>query len=240
MLIRTGVFLPIEIRWVWMPTIWMIGGEDEKEERNMAGTEAHTSAFSCNPSLLSTTVADLHAARQGDPSDPTPSWFTPTRYVCVIGVARGRKSTHGRARRANFRLSESGFRGEIAMAFGDLLKTLWAPGVTVLPPRTFKSKLAHFAPQFSGFNQHDSQGKWVYDESYPLYSAFTFPFIDEGFNCEANGILDKDYMKWRWKPQDCYIPRFNATNMLDITKEKGNYCFIFVDYKCTVDQILIN
>ncbi|KAI3704209.1 hypothetical protein L1987_74424 [Smallanthus sonchifolius] len=47
--------------------------------------------------------------------------------------------------------------GEIAMAFGDLLKTLWAPGATSVSPRLFKSKLAHFAPQFSGFNQHDSQ-----------------------------------------------------------------------------------
>lgn len=26
-----------------------------------------------------------------------------------------------------------------------------------MSPRTFKSKLACFAPQFSGFNQHDSQ-----------------------------------------------------------------------------------
>ncbi|CAH1436150.1 unnamed protein product [Lactuca virosa] len=50
-----------------------------------------------------------------------------------------------------------GMNGEIAMAFGDLLKTLWAPGATAVPPRTFKSKLAHFAPQFCGFNQHDSQ-----------------------------------------------------------------------------------
>ncbi|KAK1421572.1 hypothetical protein QVD17_24015 [Tagetes erecta] len=50
-----------------------------------------------------------------------------------------------------------GMNGEIAMAFGDLLKTLWAPGATAVPPRLFKSKLAHFAPQFSGFNQHDSQ-----------------------------------------------------------------------------------
>nr|XP_043634427.1 ubiquitin carboxyl-terminal hydrolase 8 [Erigeron canadensis] len=50
-----------------------------------------------------------------------------------------------------------GMNGEIAMAFGDLLKTLWAPGASAVPPRTFKSKLSHFAPQFSGFNQHDSQ-----------------------------------------------------------------------------------
>jgi len=49
------------------------------------------------------------------------------------------------------------FQGEIALAFGDLLRRLWAPGATPVAPRTFKSKLARFAPQFSGFNQHDSQ-----------------------------------------------------------------------------------
>ncbi|GFP89454.1 ubiquitin carboxyl-terminal hydrolase 8 [Phtheirospermum japonicum] len=50
-----------------------------------------------------------------------------------------------------------GMKGEIASAFGDLMKKLWAPGASPLAPRTFKLKLAHFAPQFSGFNQHDSQ-----------------------------------------------------------------------------------
>ncbi|GAA0154175.1 cysteine protease [Lithospermum erythrorhizon] len=50
-----------------------------------------------------------------------------------------------------------GMNGEIASAFGDLLKKLWAPGASPVAPRTFKLKLAHFAPQFSGYNQHDSQ-----------------------------------------------------------------------------------
>ncbi|KAL5574572.1 hypothetical protein UlMin_016271 [Ulmus minor] len=50
-----------------------------------------------------------------------------------------------------------GMDGEIALAFGDLLRKLWAPGATPVAPRVFKSKLARFAPQFSGFNQHDSQ-----------------------------------------------------------------------------------
>ncbi|KAL6966699.1 Ubiquitin carboxyl-terminal hydrolase 8 [Sarracenia purpurea var. burkii] len=50
-----------------------------------------------------------------------------------------------------------GMDGEIALAFGDLLRNLWAPGATPVTPRIFKSKLARFAPQFSGFNQHDSQ-----------------------------------------------------------------------------------
>ncbi|KAK7258667.1 hypothetical protein RIF29_24249 [Crotalaria pallida] len=50
-----------------------------------------------------------------------------------------------------------GMDGEIALAFGDLLRKLWAPGASPVPPRIFKSKLARFAPQFSGFNQHDSR-----------------------------------------------------------------------------------
>jgi hypothetical protein len=31
------------------------------------------------------------------------------------------------------------------------------PGARPVAPRIFKSKLANFAPQFSGYNQHDSQ-----------------------------------------------------------------------------------
>lgn len=43
------------------------------------------------------------------------------------------------------------------MAFGDLLRKLWGPGRTSVSPRPFKAKLARFAPQFGGYNQHDSQ-----------------------------------------------------------------------------------
>lgn len=52
-----------------------------------------------------------------------------------------------------------------------------------------------------------TKGKWVFDENYPLYTNASCPFIDEGFNCQTNGRLDKDYMKWRWQPQDCDVPR---------------------------------
>ncbi|EXB28585.1 hypothetical protein L484_009744 [Morus notabilis] len=123
-----------------------------------------------------------------------------------------------------------------------------------------------------------TRGRWVYEESYPLYTNASCPFIDEGFNCQGNGRPDKGYMKLRWQPQDCDIPRFNATKMLElmrgkrlvfvgdsinrnqwesmlcmlmgaikdpkkvyethgrrITKDKGQYSFRFVDYKCTVE-----
>lgn len=48
-------------------------------------------------------------------------------------------------------------QGELVVAFGDLLRKLWSPGGMPVAPSLFKSKLSIFAPQFSGFNQHDSQ-----------------------------------------------------------------------------------
>lgn len=43
------------------------------------------------------------------------------------------------------------------MAFGDLLRNLCTVDRSPVVPHVFKGKLARFAPQFSGFNQHDSQ-----------------------------------------------------------------------------------
>ncbi|XP_031494374.1 ubiquitin carboxyl-terminal hydrolase 9-like isoform X1 [Nymphaea colorata] len=50
-----------------------------------------------------------------------------------------------------------GMNGELALAFGELLRKLWSSCQTPIAPRAFKARLAHFAPQFSGYNQHDSQ-----------------------------------------------------------------------------------
>ncbi|XP_020426063.1 protein trichome birefringence-like 6 [Prunus persica] len=65
-----------------------------------------------------------------------------------------------------------------------------------------------------------TRGRWVYDKSYPLYTNRSCPFIFEGFDCQGNGRSDKDYMRWRWQPQDCDIPRFNAKKMLELLRGK--------------------
>ncbi|RXI02531.1 hypothetical protein DVH24_002609 [Malus domestica] len=65
-----------------------------------------------------------------------------------------------------------------------------------------------------------TRGRWVYDESYPLYTRRSCPFIYEGFDCQGSGRLDKNFTKWRWQPQDCEIPRFNATKMLELMRGK--------------------
>ncbi|XP_021805095.1 protein trichome birefringence-like 6 [Prunus avium] len=65
-----------------------------------------------------------------------------------------------------------------------------------------------------------TRGRWVYDKSYPLYTNSSCPFIFEGFDCQGNGRSDQDYMRWRWQPQDCDIPRFNAKKMLELLRGK--------------------
>ncbi|XP_060965988.1 ubiquitin carboxyl-terminal hydrolase 8 isoform X2 [Cannabis sativa] len=74
-----------------------------------------------------------------------------------------------------------GMNGEIALAFGDLLRKLWAPGATPVAPRVFKSKLARFAPQFSGFNQHDSQE--------------LLAFLLDGLHEDLNRVKCKPYLE---------------------------------------------
>lgn len=50
-----------------------------------------------------------------------------------------------------------GMQGEIAEEYANLVKQLWSGEYSAIAPRDFKSKLERFAPQFVGYQQHDSQ-----------------------------------------------------------------------------------
>ncbi|XP_009783768.1 protein trichome birefringence-like 42 [Nicotiana sylvestris] len=69
------------------------------------------------------------------------------------------------------------------------------------------------------------EGSWIFDDSYPLYDSLQCPFIDPGLNCLKNGRNDQDFLKYRWQPTDCDLPRFNGEDLLQKFRGKS---FMFV------------
>ena len=76
-----------------------------------------------------------------------------------------------------------GMHGQIAQAFGSLLSRIWDPEspMSSYMPREFKQTLQRFAPQFSGYQQHDSQE--------------LVAFLLDGLHEDLNRVLKKPYVE---------------------------------------------
>ena len=76
-----------------------------------------------------------------------------------------------------------GMHGAIAEAFGALLRRIWSDSsvATSYSPREFKQTLQRFAPQFIGYQQHDSQE--------------LLAFLLDGLHEDLNRILKKPYVE---------------------------------------------
>uniref|UniRef100_A0A4W5K8Z5 Ubiquitin carboxyl-terminal hydrolase n=1 Tax=Hucho hucho TaxID=62062 RepID=A0A4W5K8Z5_9TELE len=76
-----------------------------------------------------------------------------------------------------------GMKGEIAEAYADVIKQMWSGMHYSVVPRIFKTKVGHFASQFLGYQQHDSQ---------ELLS-----FLLDGLHEDLNRVKNKEYIELR-------------------------------------------
>ncbi|CAL5210310.1 unnamed protein product [Lathyrus oleraceus] len=85
-------------------------------------------------------------------------------------------------------------------------------------PNVVQSDQQHLVELTKNCNMYE--GSWVFDDSYPLYKAGSCPNIDEPFDCFLNGRTDNLFEKFRWQPKNCNMPRFNASDMLELLTGK--------------------
>jgi ubiquitin carboxyl-terminal hydrolase 4/11/15 len=74
-----------------------------------------------------------------------------------------------------------GCKGQIAEAYADLINEIWSGHNSYTIPRNFKLNLSKFAPQFTGFQQQDSQE--------------LLAFLLDGLHEDLNRIIKKPYVE---------------------------------------------
>ncbi|XP_054693851.1 ubiquitin carboxyl-terminal hydrolase 4 isoform X2 [Grus americana] len=74
-----------------------------------------------------------------------------------------------------------GMSGEIAEAYAELIKQIWSGRQSHVAPRTFKTQVGRFAPQFSGYQQQDSQE--------------LLAFLLDGLHEDLNRVKKKPYLE---------------------------------------------
>lgn len=64
------------------------------------------------------------------------------------------------------------------------------------------------------------RGEWIPEPAGPFYTNASCRDIPDHQNCMKNGRPDSGYLYWRWKPDGCDLPRFNASRFLHIVRNK--------------------
>lgn len=100
----------------------------------------------------------------------------------------------------------------------------------VFSPNPFKFTPRHGLDQRVLSNSKQSQkddmncdlfdGRWIPDLNGPIYTNSSCKTIPDSKNCFKNGRKDKDFLNWRWKPNDCELRRFNPKTFLSIFRGK--------------------
>ncbi|PON75982.1 Altered xyloglucan 4-like [Trema orientale] len=63
-------------------------------------------------------------------------------------------------------------------------------------------------------------GHWIPELRGSLYTNSSCTSIPDSKNCFKNGREDMDFLNWRWKPEKCDLPRFDAKAFLEMVRGK--------------------
>ncbi|CAI4226860.1 unnamed protein product [Auanema sp. JU1783] len=74
-----------------------------------------------------------------------------------------------------------GTKGELAKAYGDLMKMMWSGSYNSVQPRKLKTTIGQYAPRFGGYSQQDSQELMAY--------------LLDGLHEDLNRVKNKPYME---------------------------------------------
>ncbi|KAH8832704.1 hypothetical protein DL96DRAFT_1583058 [Flagelloscypha sp. PMI_526] len=115
-----------------------------------------------------------------------------------------------------------GMKGAIAQGYAELIHRIWSDKSSSgasYSPREFKTQLARFAPQFSGYQQHDSQE--------------LVAFLLDGLHEDLNRVLKKPYVE---KPDwpDNVDPEVHDVELAKLAKESWD------GYKLRNDSVIVD
>ncbi|XP_066212303.1 ubiquitin carboxyl-terminal hydrolase 11 isoform X1 [Saccopteryx leptura] len=140
-----------------------------KQPRNVSGTSKEGENFRGQPGICGLTnlgnTCFMNSALQCLSNVPQlTEYFLKNRYLEELNFC-----------------NPLGMKGEIAEAYADLVKQAWSGHHRSIVPNVFKTKVGHFASQFLGYQQHDSQ---------ELLS-----FLLDGLHEDLNRVKKKEYVE---------------------------------------------
>ncbi|KAI3638683.1 hypothetical protein MIR68_003181 [Amoeboaphelidium protococcarum] len=102
-----------------------------------------------------------------------------------------------------------GMHGEIAEAYGSLVNSMWnGSGEDYVSPRDFKFTIGRFAPQFVGYQQHDSQELTA--------------FLLDGLHEDLNRIKKKPFIEMPDYDPDKHTESEYADHLWDMHKQRND------------------
>ncbi|CAF2106021.1 hypothetical protein HID58_079422 [Brassica napus] len=156
----------------------------------------------------------------------SPRSTSSTAFNSPIGSAFASPRTFGGSPRPyTNRLKEISYLFQVLIVAGTLVSFLViiAGGYLYVVPSLGYNGALQFNDTSVTINSKECDifvGNWVVDDSYPLYNASECPFVERGFNCLGNGRGHDEYLKWRWKPKHCNVPRFQVRDVLERLRGK--------------------